>query len=75
MPVVGVLIGAGMNAKTLSRVVDDAEHAYRKRHLQEKYGMVEDVPQPTVTAERDDTIPIVDILDAEIVEAEPDVSP
>jgi hypothetical protein len=75
VPVVGVLIGAGMNAKTLSRVVDDAEHAYRKRHLQEKYGMVEDVPQPTVTAERDDTIPIVDILDAEIVEAEPDVSP
>lgn len=75
VPVVGVLIGAGLNAKTLSRVVDDAEHAYRKRHLQEKYGIVDDVPQPTVTAERDDTIPIVDILDAEIVEAEPDVSP
>ncbi|HEX6347506.1 EcsC family protein [Umezawaea sp.] len=75
VPVVGVLIGAGMNAKTLSRVVDDAEHAYRKRHLQEKYGIVDDVPLPTVTAVRDDTIPIVDILDAEIVEAEPDVSP
>jgi hypothetical protein len=75
VPVVGVLIGAGMNAITLRRVVDDAEHAYRKRHLQEKYGIVEDVPQPTVTAVRDDTIPIVDILDAEIVESEPDVSP
>jgi EcsC family protein len=75
VPVVGVLIGAGLNAKTLSRVVDDAEHAYRKRHLQEKYGIVDNVPSPTVTAERDNTIPIVDILDAEIVEAEPDVSP
>jgi hypothetical protein len=75
VPVVGVLIGAGLNAKTISRVVDDAEHAYRKRHLQEKYGIVDDVLPSTATAERDDTIPIVDILDAEIVEAEPDVSP
>jgi hypothetical protein len=75
VPVVGVLIGAGVNAMTLRRVVDDAEHAYRKRHLQEKYGIVDDVLLSTATAERDDTIPIVDILDAEIVEAEPDVSP
>ncbi len=75
VPVVGVLIGAGLNAKTLSRVVDDAEHAYRKRHLQEKYGIVDDALLSTAKAERDDTIPIVDILDAEIVEAEPDVSP
>jgi hypothetical protein len=68
VPVVGIVIGAGLNARMISRVVDDAEHAYRKRHLQEKYGIVDDVPQSQVTAERDDTIPITDIVDAEIVE-------
>jgi len=70
VPVVGVLIGAGLNALMLSRVVDDAEHAYRKRHLQEKYGLVADVPEPPVVLERDDTVSVADIVDAEIIEAE-----
>jgi hypothetical protein len=70
VPVIGVVIGAGLNARMLAQVVDDAEHAYRKRHLQEKYGIVAELPETTVVAERDDTISVADIVDAEIVEAE-----
>ena len=39
VPVVGTLIGAGMNARLLSSVIDDAEHIYRERFLRERYGM------------------------------------
>jgi hypothetical protein len=70
VPVVGVVIGAGLNARMLSRVIDDAEHAYRKRHLQEKYGIVADVGEPAVVLERDDTVSVADIVEAEIIEAE-----
>ena len=64
VPVAGVVIGAGLNARLLSRIVDDAEHLYRERFLRERYGAtrVETVPAD------DCTIPITDIVDAEIVD-------
>jgi hypothetical protein len=38
VPVVGTLFGAGMNAKLLMGVTDDAERVYRERFLRERYG-------------------------------------
>lgn len=64
VPVAGVVIGAGLNAKLLARIVDDAEHLYRERFLRERYG----VTHVEVAPPDDSTIPITDIVDAEIVE-------
>jgi len=64
IPVAGIIIGAGLNARLLSRVVDDAEHLYRERFLHERYGVTR---AETIAPERS-AIPITDIVDAEIVE-------
>ena len=37
MPVVGIAIGAGLNARLLSNLASDAEHPYRERCLREKH--------------------------------------
>lgn len=63
IPVAGIVIGAGLNAKLLSRIVDDAEHLYRERFLRERYGITRAEMGPSNGA-----IPITDIIDAEIVE-------
>lgn len=39
VPVLGIAIGAGMNARTLSVVVRDARDFYRRRYLCESYGL------------------------------------
>jgi hypothetical protein len=39
IPVVGIVIGGGMNAALLSKIGHDAEAAYRMRYLCEKYGI------------------------------------
>lgn len=62
VPVVGVAIGAGLNARTLARVVDDAEHTYMERFLREKYGL------PLIDDEGTADGELIDIIDAEIVE-------
>jgi hypothetical protein len=67
VPIVGVLIGAGLNARMLSRVVDDAEYAYRKRFLQEKYGLMVGEPDLAPMVEQEDTISVAEIVEAEIV--------
>jgi len=68
VPIVGIVIGAGLNAELLARVTSDADHLYRQRFLREKYGLplaedVEDVDE----VETDD-IPIADIIDVELDE-------
>ena len=63
IPVAGIVIGAGLNAKLLSRIVDDAEHLYRERFLRERYGITRAETDPS-----DGAVPITDIIDAEIVE-------
>lgn len=39
VPVVGIVIGAGLNARLLSNLTSDAEHLYRERFLREKHGL------------------------------------
>lgn len=63
IPVAGIVIGAGLNAKLLSRIVDDAEHLYRERFLRERYGITRAETGPS-----DGAVQITDIVDAEIVE-------
>lgn len=66
VPVVGIVLGAGLNARLLSRVLEDAEHAYRERFLREKYGLPLDAEIEVVFP--DDVVNISEIVDAEIVE-------
>ena len=66
VPVVGVAIGAGLNARTLARVVDDAEHLYMERFLREKYGL------PLIDDHEPSGGELIDVIDAEIVEDHPD---
>ncbi len=63
IPVAGIVIGAGLNAKLLSRIVDDAEHLYRERFLRERYGITRAETGPS-----DGAVQITDIVDVEIVE-------
>jgi hypothetical protein len=46
VPVVGILVGAGLNAKTISSVAEAAEMIYRERFLREQYGLPEVDAQP-----------------------------
>ncbi len=68
VPGVGIALGAGLNARTLSRVVDDAEHLYRERFLREKYCLTQSVPGDSLASA--DTVQLTEIVDAEIVEDE-----
>ena len=64
VPAIGTLLGAGMNARLLSSVIDDAEHIYRERFLRERYGLDLEV-LPDVPADEPDVIDITEILDEE----------
>jgi hypothetical protein len=68
VPVVGVLFGAGMNAKLLMSVTDDAEHVYRERFLRERYGLsARDVlPATYETIDDAEVIDVVEVLDEEL---------
>jgi hypothetical protein len=68
VPVVGVLFGAGMNAKLLMDVTDDAEHIYRERFLRERYGLpAHDVLSATHEHLDDaEVIDVVGVLDEEL---------
>jgi len=69
VPVVGVLVGAGLNAATLNNVAEAAEMVYRERFLREKYGLPEEIP--TVSAQAD-AVDVSEILEAEIVQDGPE---
>lgn len=68
VPGVGIALGAGLNARTLSRVVDDAEHLYRERFLQEKYGLARVVPGDSPA--NVDALQLTEIVEAEIAEGD-----
>ncbi len=75
IPVVGVVIGAGLNASYLQSVGRDAELAYRMRFLAEKHGLDPSAlaPLPTgrdATGAAGDYIDIQDIVDVELRRAE-----
>lgn len=67
VPVVGTLIGAGMNARLLSSITDDADHIYRERFLRERYGLT---PAPTAgqSIGEADVVDIEEILEGEIAD-------
>jgi hypothetical protein len=67
VPLAGVVIGAGLNARMLARVADEANYLYRERFLREKYDLVVDVVAEPVTDD-ENVVSIVDIIDAEIVD-------
>jgi hypothetical protein len=84
VPIVGILIGSGLNARLLARVGSDADHLYRERFLREKYDLPPTSDAATPKApDRDDSggvLPIIDIvvheLEAESAEAaSPERSP
>lgn len=64
VPVLGVVIGAGMNAALLRTIVDDAEHVYRERYLRDRYGF--EIPATHMDA-ADGVIDVLDIVEAEII--------
>ncbi len=71
IPVVGVVIGAGLNASYLQSVAKDAELAYRMRFLAEKHDLDPSdlAPFPTAddaTGAAGDYIDIQEIVDAEL---------
>lgn len=72
VPLVGVAIGAGLNARLLSNVTSDAEHLYRERFLREKHKL--EAVDATVTtngaelAPDNDTVHIAEIVEQEIAE-------
>lgn len=74
VPVVGIVIGAGLNARLLSNLTSDAEHLYRERFLREKHNLK--TADVTVTTDADldvgdDTILIAEIVDEETADEQP----
>ncbi|WP_152603650.1 EcsC family protein [Amycolatopsis rifamycinica] len=66
VPVLGIVIGAGLNARLLHNLTEDAEQLYRERFLREKHHL--ETVDVTVTAERADLDPDDVVHIAEIVE-------
>ena len=62
VPVVGIALGAALNAKALHDVATAADYVYRQRFLEDKYSLNSDF---TVTSEVDG-LDIVAIVDAEL---------
>jgi hypothetical protein len=65
VPVLGIVIGAGMNVRLLAEVVDSANLMYRERFLIEKYGLDHEVSDVDVVAV-EDVVAVTEILDEEV---------
>ena len=67
VPVLGIAIGAGLNARLLHNLTEDAENLYRERFLREKHNLgTVDVAVTTESAELDlgdDTVIIAEIVE------------
>lgn len=75
VPVVGIFVGAGLNAKTLNDVAKAANYVYRERFIADKYNLSTAVPAEAsssgldIVAIVDDELAVdADVVDAEIVE-------
>lgn len=64
VPVFGTVLGAGMNARLLLSVVDDADHIYRERFLRERYGVAAGAV-PAVAADESHVVAISQFLSEE----------
>ena len=65
VPIVGIFVGAGLNAKTISSVAEAAEMIYRERFLREQHGLLEADDRPV--AHHEHAVDVTEILEAEIV--------
>jgi hypothetical protein len=77
LPVAGVVIGAGLNALTLARVADGADLLYREQFLRDKHGLhppETDTSEPPATDPDVVDIPLVDIIEDEIVLESPSLA-
>ncbi len=80
IPLLGIAIGGGLNALTMSRVGDAADFLYREQFLRDKYDLgYEDTPDSETKTDEDvvdaevvdeEEIPIADIVEDEIEAAE-----
>jgi hypothetical protein len=73
IPVLGTVIGAGMNAHVMLSVIDNAEHVYRERFLREKYRITVEVAidaevEVAATEEGYGVIDVSEILEVEEAE-------
>ena len=77
VPFIGIALGAGMNARLLASVTEDADYVYRERFLRERYGLTSQVPTELTVeqAEDADVVDIVEIVDEEIDADEGDSEP
>jgi EcsC protein family len=79
IPFLGTMLGAGMNARVLLSVIDNAEHVYRERFLREKYQIAVEVEiDADVEAEAMEegyaVIDVAEILEVEEAEEATDLS-
>jgi hypothetical protein len=68
VPLLGTLIGAGMNARLLSSVTDDAERIYRERFIRERYGLDPVTLTASPVAGESEVVDVAEILEEEIAE-------
>lgn len=74
VPVLGIIMGASLNAKTLSDVAKAANYVYRERFIADKYSLATSNPAAEggtldiVTIIDDELADNADVVDAEIVE-------
>lgn len=75
VPVAGIALGAGMNARLLDRAMEEFDLLYRERFLVDRHGPTGPVGARAydgATGEGDDDWPsVLDVLDAEIVDDKP----
>ena len=76
VPIAGIVIGAGINMRTLARVDDAADLVYRDQFLRDKYGIPLPAEEQDVTEsppdEEDGDIPLAEIIEEEAASATPD---
>lgn len=72
VPILGTLIGAGLNAHLLSSVADDAEHIYRERFLRDRYGLDPVTITASPVPDESEVVDVAEILEEETVADETD---
>jgi hypothetical protein len=68
VPVLGIALGAGLNARLIARVADNAEWLYRERFLAEKYGSQIETPTSDLDDEPGGVVSIQAIVNAEVAD-------
>ncbi len=69
VPVLGIVIGAGLNVRFLAEVVNSANLVYRERFLIEKYGLVNEASELNVE-DVEDVVAVAEILQEEVAGTE-----